>query len=99
MNKKAIKILRFCYSVVLLIERYYSMLEKILRFETLHETRSLMFGVSNAKNLAFGTLDANALTILRLKVWSCFPFVLRLETLPFKPMFDSISILFKFVII
>ena len=71
MNEKAIKILRFCYSAVLLIERYYSMLEKILRFETLHEAKILMFGVSNAKNLAFGTHDANALTILRLKVCQC----------------------------
>ncbi|KAK9987532.1 hypothetical protein SO802_027771 [Lithocarpus litseifolius] len=46
-----------------------------LRFETLHEAKILVFSMSNAKNLAFGTPDANALTIPRLKVWSCFPFV------------------------
>ena len=36
---------------------------KNLRFGAPHETNTLVFGVPYAKNLAFGTPDANALSI------------------------------------
>ena len=39
----------------------------LLAFGTSHEAKILVFGVPNAKNLAFGTLDANALRYYLLK--------------------------------
>ena len=40
------------------------MLKNFLAFETPHKSCFLMFGVLNAKNLAFDTPDENVLTIL-----------------------------------
>ena len=40
---------------------HYSMLQNILRFGTSHEVWKLVFGVPNAKNLAFDTPDTVAL--------------------------------------
>ena len=45
------------------MERYYSYVVKILAFGTSHERGFLVFGVSNAKYLAFNTSDENALTL------------------------------------
>ena len=43
------------------MKSHCSMLQKILRFGTSHEAWILVFSVPNAKNLAFDTLDADAL--------------------------------------
>ena len=44
------------------MKQHSSMLQKILRFGTSHVAWILMFGVPNAKNLAFDTPNADALT-------------------------------------
>ena len=44
------------------MKQHSSMLQKILRFGTSHEAWILVFGVPNAKNLAFDTPNAYALT-------------------------------------
>ena len=43
---------------------HYSMLQNILRFGTSHEVWKLVFGVPNAKNLAFDTPDTVALRVV-----------------------------------
>ena len=50
-------------NTLLLVEIYSSMLLKKLGFSTPHEVRFFVFGVLNAKNLVFSTLDANALLL------------------------------------
>ena len=40
---------------------YYSKCQNFLAFNTPHDSLFLVFGVPNAKYLAFGTLDGNAL--------------------------------------
>ena len=50
LNIKVLNILRFFYSAVLLLERYCSMSQKILRFKTPDEAMLLVFGVPNAKS-------------------------------------------------
>ena len=46
------------------MERYCSCVVKIITFGTSHKRGFLVFGVSNAKYLAFGTPDGNALRAL-----------------------------------
>ena len=43
------------------MERYYSRVSKFIGFRTPHEKGFLVFSVTNAKYLAFGTLDSDAL--------------------------------------
>jgi len=50
-----------CYSAVSFMEPHCSMLQKNLRFGTSHDAWILVFGVSNAKYLAFYICDENAL--------------------------------------
>ena len=45
------------------MEWYYSLVPNVLAFKTPVVGCFLVFGVSNAKYLAFGTLDGNALII------------------------------------
>ena len=49
------------------VEHHCSTMVFLLAFGTSHEAKILVFGVPNAKNLAFGTLDANALRYYLLK--------------------------------
>ena len=44
------------------LRRYCSCVPKFLAFETSHEAHVLRFGAPNAKYLAFGTPDENALS-------------------------------------
>ena len=54
----------FCLqNTLLLVEIYISMLLKKLGFSTPHKVWFFVFGMLNAKNLAFSTLDANALLL------------------------------------
>ena len=46
------------------LRAYYSMSHNFETFSTPHEGRFLVFGVLNAKYLAFGTPDKNALILL-----------------------------------
>ena len=46
------------------IEHHCSSLPFLLAFGTSYEAWILVFGVSNAKNSGFGTLDVNALSML-----------------------------------
>ena len=60
-NKQMIKKkIAMYYSAVSFMELHYSILQKILRFRTSHEAWILVFGVPNAKYLAFDTPDRNA---------------------------------------
>ena len=45
------------------MERYCSCVSKLITFRTSHEKGFLVFGVSNAKYLAFGTSNGNALKV------------------------------------
>jgi len=45
------------------IEHHYSFMSFLLAFDTSHEAMIFVFGVANAKSLAFGTPDAKALRI------------------------------------
>ena len=54
--------IKTCYNTLLLVEIYCSML-KILGFSTPHEVWFFVFGVLNAKDLAFSTLDTDALLL------------------------------------
>ena len=64
-REKIIKKLIFAYSIfgrtVPKRERYCSHVSKFIGYRTPHEKGFLMFGVPNAKYLAFGTPDENAL--------------------------------------
>ena len=51
-------------NTILNLERYYSPMLKVLKFQTSDEGALLVFGVPNAKYLAFSTLYASALTVL-----------------------------------
>ena len=46
------------------IEHHCSSMPFLLAFGTSYESWILVFGVSNAKNSVFGTLDVNALSML-----------------------------------
>ena len=65
--KKEYFLFTTCYNTLLLVEVYCSMLlkkKKKMGFSTPHEVWYFVFGVLNAKDLAFSTLDANALLLL-----------------------------------
>ena len=62
-NELKKKISIFIYTVPKM-ERYYSCVVKIITFGTSHKRGFLVFGMSNAKYLAFGTPDGNALRAL-----------------------------------
>ena len=68
-REKIIKKLISAYSIsgrtVLFLERNCSYVPNVLAFGTPHERGFLVFGVPNAKYLAFGTPDKNALRLLR----------------------------------
>ena len=46
------------------MERYCSRMSKFIEYRTPHEKDFLVFGVPNAKYLAFGTPDENALRFI-----------------------------------
>ena len=50
------------------LRQYCSGMPKLLAFNTPHEGLFFMFGVPNAKYLAFGTIDENALKNLFLSI-------------------------------
>ena len=64
-ERKVNKISKRNYSIdvrtVSYLRRYCSGVPKLLAFNTPHEGLFFMFGVPNAKYLAFGTIDENAL--------------------------------------
>ena len=55
--------IKTCYNTFLLVDIYCSMLLKILGFSTTHEVWFFVFCVLNAKDLAFSTLDTDALLL------------------------------------
>ena len=55
------KIYRIVVRTLLFLRRYYLSVSNFLAFRTPHESGFLVFGVSNAKYLAFDTLDESAL--------------------------------------
>ena len=55
------KIYRIVIRMLLYLRRHCSLMPNILAFRTPHESGFLVFGVSNAKYLAFDTPDENAL--------------------------------------
>ena len=62
-NKKKITIV---VCTLIYLRWYYSFMPNILAFRTPHESDFLVFCVSNAKYLAFDTLDGNALIYMML---------------------------------
>ena len=63
LNKKLVFWFGFCIHTVSYLRRYCNDVSKFLAFETPYEAHILMFGVSNAKYLAFNTSDENALRV------------------------------------
>ena len=61
--KKEYVLFTTCYNTLLLVEVYCSLLLKILGFSTPHEVWFFVFSVLNAKDLAFSTLDTDALLL------------------------------------
>ena len=61
MNKQIIKKFGMDVRTVSYLRQYCSCVPKFLAFETSHGAHILGFGVPNAKYLAFGTPDENAL--------------------------------------
>ena len=61
MNKQIIKKFGMDIRTISYLRRYCRYVPKCLTFETSHEAHILGFGVPNAKYLAFGTPDKNAL--------------------------------------
>ena len=55
--------IKTCYNTFLLVDIYCSMSLKILGFSTTHEVWFFVFCVLNAKDLAFSTLDTDALLL------------------------------------
>ena len=55
--------IKTCYNTFLLVDIYCSMLLKILGFSTTHEVWFFVFCLLNAKDLAFSTLDTDALLL------------------------------------
>ena len=58
---KKIKVLQFMNSMLSNLRLHYSSMPNILAFKTPNESDFLVFGVPNAKYLAFDTPDENAL--------------------------------------
>ena len=61
MNKKIINTYAIFIRIVPKMRTYCSMSQNFLAFSKHHDALFLVFGVPNAKYLAFGTLDENAL--------------------------------------
>ena len=87
-ERKVNKISKRNYSIdvrtVSYLRRYCSGVPKLLAFNTPHEGLFFMFGVPNAKYLAFGTIDENALKNL---FRSIPPLALGLAFLPHSYLF------------
>ena len=63
-NKKIIYLLQLVNSAVSNLRSHYSLMPKIMAFTMFDGSAFLEVGVSNAKYLAFNTLDKNALSIM-----------------------------------
>ena len=61
--KKEYVLFTTCYNTLLLVEVYCSLLLKFLGFSTPHKVWFFVFSVLNAKDLAFSTLDTDALLL------------------------------------
>ena len=65
MNKQIIKNFGIDVRIVSYLRRYCSMLQNFNTFETPHEASIVVFGVSNAKYLAFDTLNENTIRLYK----------------------------------
>ena len=61
-NKKRPKFFSIGWRILLLVEGYCSSCQIVLAYKMSDEVLFLVFDVLNAKNLAFGTLNASALS-------------------------------------
>ena len=61
--KKEYVLFTTCYNTLQLVEVYCSLLLKNLGFSTPHEVWFFVYSVLNAKDLAFSTLDTDALLL------------------------------------
>ena len=64
MNKKGFFFFSTTVYTIPKMERYCSHVSKFIEFRTPHEKSFLVFGVLNAKYLAFGTPDGDAYSVL-----------------------------------
>ena len=71
-NKQIIKNFGIDVCTVSNMRRYYNMFQIFDTFRTPHEAWIVVFGVSNAKYLAFDTPDENALIALEIVTWKWF---------------------------